>query len=305
MRVGVTAMITDRSIRPDELGREIEAHGFHAFYVPEHTHIPASRATPAPMGEPLPEPYWRLYDPFVALTAAALATDRIRLGTGIALLAERDPIATAKAVASLDDLSGGRVTLGIGFGWNREEMADHGVDFAQRREVTRDRLRVMRTLWADTEDGYTGDHARVAPSRAWPKPVQPRLPVWLGAGLGPKSLAFLVAECDGWIPIGGSGLSTAIPRLRAALEEAGRDPDAFPVVPFGSVPDAGKLEYFASLGIDEVVVNLPDTSRDGALRFLDDTAAELTRVARPDGVSPSPAGTGTPGRERSGRTSRR
>lgn len=272
MRVGITAMVTDVSIAPDELAREVEAHGFDGLFVPEHTHIPTARTTPAPMGDPLPEPYGRLYDPFVVLTAAAGATSRIRLGTGVALLAERDPIATAKAVASLDHLSGGRVTLGVGFGWNVEEMADHGVAFADRRAVTRDRLAVMRALWAPDPTGHDAPHARVAPSWAHPKPVQDRVPVWLGAGLGPRTLAFLVEACDGWIPIGGSGLGEAIPRLRAALAEAGRDPDAFPVVPFGSVPDAGKFAHFASLGIREVVVNLPDTSRDGARRFLEQAA---------------------------------
>ena len=278
MRIGVTTMITDVSIAPDELAREVEAHGFDGLYVPEHTHIPISRDTPAPMGEPLPEAYRRLYDPFVALTAAAMATSRIRLGTGVALLAERDPIATAKAVASLDHLSGGRVTLGIGFGWNVEELADHGVAYEDRRAVTADRLAVMRALWAEEPTGYEGAHARVAPSEVHPTPTQERLPVWLGAGLGPRTLAFLVEACDGWIPIGGSGLSEAIPRLRAALEDAGRDPDAFPVVPFGSMPDEGKLGYFRELGIDQVVVNLPDASRDGARRFLEQTADVLARV---------------------------
>lgn len=275
MKVAVTAMVTDQSIGPAELASEVEAHGFTGLYVPEHTHIPSLRATPAPMGEPLPDAYGRLYDPFVVLTAAAEATDRIRLGTGVALLAERDPITTAKAVASLDHLSGGRVTLGIGFGWNIEELADHGVAFADRRAVTRERLRVMRALWAPDEVAYRGEHASVAASWAHPKPTQERLPVWLGAGLGPRTLDFLVAECDGWIPIGGSGLSEAIPRLRVALDEAGRNPDDFAVVPFGSVPDAGKFAHFAELGIDQVVVNTPDTSRDGARAFLEHTAGVL------------------------------
>lgn len=279
MKVGVTAMVTDVSIGPAELAREVEDHGFEGLYLPEHTHIPASRATPAPMGEPLPEAYGRLYDPFVALTAAATATDRIRLGTGIALLVERDPIATAKAVASLDHLSGGRVTLGIGFGWNVEEMADHGVAHEDRRAVTADRLAVMRALWAPDERGHRGPHASVEPSWARPKPVQQPLPVWLGAGMGSRTLQFLVEACDGWIPIGGSGLRHALPRLREALRVAGRDPDAFPVVPFGSVPDAAKFEHFASLGVDHVVVNVPDTSRDGARRFLEQTA----RVVEPLG----------------------
>lgn len=275
MKVSITAMVTDVSIGPAEFAREIEAHGFHGLYLPEHSHIPVSRDTPAPMGEPLPEGYGRLLDPFVALTAAAAATETIRLGTGVALLVERDPIATAKAVASVDHLSGGRVTLGIGFGWNVEEMADHGVAYADRRAVTEDRLAAMRALWADGEQGHDGKFASVSPSWARPKPVQERLPVWLGAALGPRTLQFLVEACDGWIPIGGSGLTEAVPRLRQALEDTGRDPDAFPVVPFGSAPSAGKFEHFASLGIDEVVVAVTDTSRDGARRFLEETATLL------------------------------
>jgi probable F420-dependent oxidoreductase len=278
MKVSITAMVTDVSIDPATLAREVEAHGFAGLYVPEHTHIPISRDTPAPMGDPLPEGYGRLYDPFVALTLAALATEHIRLGTGISLLVERDPIATAKAVASLDLVSGGRVTLGIGFGWNVEEMADHGVAFADRRAVTRDRLAVMRALWADEPIGHQGEHAQVAPSHAHPKPLQDPLPVWLGAGFGPKTLEFLVEACDGWIPVGGSGLSRAIPQLRQALADAGREPDAFPVVPFGSVPDQGKFDHFASLGIDEVVVAIVDTTLDGSRRFLEETATMLQRA---------------------------
>ena len=279
MRISVTAMITDRSIGPAAFARAIEDHGFHGLYLPEHTHIPSSRATPAPMGEPLPDAYGRLYDPWVALAAAAEATERIRLGTGVALLVERDPIALAKTVASLDHLSGGRVTLGIGFGWNREEMADHGVDHRRRRAVTEDHLSVMRALWAEEQQGFEGTHASVAPSWAWPKPVQSRLPVWLGAGMGPRTLAWLVEACDGWIPIGGSGLTEHVPRLRQALEDAGRDPADFPVVPFGSVPTPGKLEHFAELGIEEVVVNCPDTDPDGARAFLDHTASVLEQAA--------------------------
>lgn len=272
MKVAVTAMVTDESIGPAELASEVEIHGFDGLFVPEHTHIPTLRATPAPMGEPLPEAYGHLYDPFVALTAAAEATDRIRLGTGVALLAERDAITTAKAVASLDHLSGGRFTLGLGFGWNIEELADHGVAYAERRDLTRERLRVMRALWAPDEQAYRGEEASVAPSWAYPKPKQERLPVWLGAGLGAQTLHFLVEECDGWMPIGGSGLAASIPRLRAALEEVGRDPDEFTIAPYGSAPDAGKFAHFAELGVDQVIVAVPDTSRDGARRFLEQTA---------------------------------
>ena len=269
MRISITAMITDTSIRPDEFAQAIEDHGFDGLYVPEHTHIPVSRATPAPMGEPLPDNYRRLYDPFVALTAAAMATSRIALGTGVCLVAERDPITTAKAVASLDHLSGGRFRFGVGFGWNREEMEDHGVAFRHRREVTRESVLLMRSLWEDEVGSFDGEHVSVSPSSVWPRPTG-RVPVWLGGKIGPKFLAALVDYCDGWIPMGGSGLSVAIPQVHAALEQAGRDPSTFDIIPFGSVPTPGKLEYFASLGVTEVVCNVADPSRDAALRFLED-----------------------------------
>ncbi|MBW3665627.1 MAG: LLM class F420-dependent oxidoreductase [Actinobacteria bacterium] len=278
MRIGITVMVTDTltaSIGPGELAREVEAHGFDGLYVPEHTHIPTSRATPAPMGEPLPEHYRHLLDPFVTLTAAAEATDRIRIGTGICLVAERDPIVTAKEVASLDVLSGGRFVFGIGFGWNVEEMADHGVPFGDRREVTRERVLAMRSLWQDDEAAFEGEHVRVSPSWAWPKPVRSPLPVWLGAGLSERNLAHLVEYADGWIPIGGSGLSRGIPRLRAALEDAGRDPDAFEIVPFGSTPEVGKLEHFRSIGCTGVVLGAPTGDRDALLAFLERAGAVI------------------------------
>lgn len=281
MRIGITVMVTDAlaaSIGPGQLAREVEARGFDGLYVPEHTHIPVSRETPAPMGDPLPEAYWHLLDPFVVLTAAAEATDRLRVGTGICLVAERDPIVTAKEVASLDVLSGGRFVFGVGFGWNVEEMADHGVAFEARRDVTRERVLAMRSLWEDDEAAFEGEHVSVARSWSWPKPVRSPLPVWLGVGLSERNLAHLVEYADGWIPIGGSGLSGAIPRLHAALEEAGRDPDTFEIVPFGSTPEVGKLEHFRSIGCTGVVLGAPSGDRDALLAFLE-RAAEVIEEA--------------------------
>ncbi len=283
MRVGMTTQLTDTStaeMTPGELAAEVEDHGLDSLFVPEHTHIPTSRATTAPMGEPLPEFYRRLLDPFVALTAAAEATEDLRVGTGILLPAERDPIVTAKAVATLDLLSGGRFVLGIGFGWNREEMADHGTDFGQRREVTRERVLAMRRLWEDEEASFDGRHVSLSPSQVWPKPVQEPLPVWLGGGLGETNLAHLVEYADGWIPIGGSGLGEAIPRLHRALEDAGRDPDDFSVVPFGSTPEPGKLEHFRDLGVDEVVLGAPSNERGPLLEWLAETAGMLEAIGQ-------------------------
>ncbi|HJP65245.1 MAG TPA: LLM class F420-dependent oxidoreductase, partial [Actinomycetota bacterium] len=242
MRIGITAFLSDRSMRPDEFAREIEARGFDSMYVPEHSHIPASRKTPAPMGEPLPEQYYRVLDPFVALTAAAMVTERLRIGTAVCLVIERDPIATAKEVATLDWLSGGRFVFGVGFGWNKEEMADHGIDYAQRREVSRERVLAMQRLWADEEASFEGEFVRFDKSFAWPKPVQqPRPLTLLGGGAGPKLFAHIAEYADGWMPIGGRGVGAALPALREAFEAAGRDSATLEVSATGSIPDPGKL----------------------------------------------------------------
>ncbi len=270
MRFSVTIFLTDQTIGPAQMARECEARGFSALYLPEHTHIPTARTTPAPMGEPLPHYYSRCVDPFVALAAAAAATTTLRVGTGICLVAQREPIVTAKQVASLDMISGGRFTFGVGFGWNVEEAADHGVDWSTRRERVREHLLAMRQLWTNEEAGFDGDHVRFDKSWQWPKPVQqPHPPIWLGVGAGPRNFAHVVEYADGWIPIGGRGLSDAIPQLRRAFEESGRDLSNFDIVPFGSTPDRAKFEHFAEIGVTEVVANAPSGPADEVLPFLD------------------------------------
>lgn len=270
MRFSVTVFLTDQTIGPAEMARECEARRFDALYLPEHTHIPTSRATPAPMGEPLPHYYQRCVDPFVALMAAAAATATLRVGTGICLVAQRDPIVTAKQVATLDMLSGGRFTFGIGFGWNREEAADHGVDWPRRREIGREHVLAMRELWRNEEASFGGDYVTFDSTWQWPKPAQqPHPPIWLGVGAGPKNFAHLVEYADGWIPIGGRGLKDAIPELRRACEEAGRDVSKLDIVPFGSTPDRAKFEHFESLGVTEVVANAPSGAAGEVLPFLD------------------------------------
>lgn len=273
MRFGITMFVTDRTLRPGDLARECEARGFDSIFFPEHTHIPVSRRTPAPMGEPLPLQYRRTLDPFVALTAAAGTTTRIRLGTGICLVAERDPIVTAKEVASLDLLSGGRFVFGIGYGWNVEEMTHHGVDFHRRREVTRERMLAMEALWMHEEASFDGEFVRFEPSWAWPKPVQtPRPPVLIGGGAGPKLFDHIAEFADGWIPIGGRGVKAALPELKAAFEKAGRDPSTIEIVPCGSIPEPSKLEYFRDAGVTEVVVGIDGGYRDDILPVLDSYA---------------------------------
>jgi probable F420-dependent oxidoreductase len=276
MRFGLTMFPTDLSIDIITLARAAEERGFTSLYVPEHTHIPISRITPAPAGEPLGEEYKRSLDPFVVLAAAAAVTERLVLGTGIALVAQRDPIVLAKEIASLDHLSGGRFVLGAGFGWNREEMADHGVDYDRRREVVADHVAVMKALWFDEPEGFSGQFATVEASFAWPKPVQrPHPPILLGGGGGPKLFEAIAAYGDGWMPIGGAGVREALPRLERAMETVGRDSADLTILPFGVLPDPGKLAYYEEIGFDEIVLRLPPAPADVVLPLLDEYAADL------------------------------
>jgi probable F420-dependent oxidoreductase len=273
MQYGVTMFMTDLTMRPDDFAREVEARGLHSMYLPEHTHIPISRRTPPPTGDAeLRDEYKRTLDPFVALATAAAVTDRILLGTGISLVAQREPIVTAKAVASLDVLSRGRFVLGIGFGWNEDEAANHGITMAERRDVTREHMLAMRVLWTSEASEFHGKHTEIAPSWSWPKPVSGP-PVLIGGAAGPKLFAHIAEYADGWIPIGGRGIREALPDLHAAYESVGRDPSSLRIVPFGTIPNAGKLEYYASLGIDEIVLRVPSAEADVVLPLLDEYAA--------------------------------
>lgn len=274
MNLGITMFATDQSMGPIELARSAEARGFHSLYIPEHTHIPTSRKTPPPTGdEVLPEEYKRTLDPFVALSAAAAVTTKIRLGTGICLVAQRDPIVTAKEVATLDVISGGRFVFGIGFGWNRDEMESHGVEHRTRRELTREKMLAMRKLWTEEKASFAGDFVRIEESWSWPKPLQkPRPPILLGGAPGPKLFAHIAEYADGWIPIGGAGVAKALPELHRAMVDAGRDPATLRIVPFGTIPNEEKLEYYRSLGIDEVVVRIPSASSNEVLPILDEYA---------------------------------
>ncbi len=277
MRYGVTMFATDRSIDPAHLAREVEARGFASLYFPEHTHIPVSRRTPAPTGEPeLPDEYRRTLDPFVALAVAAAVTSRIRLGTGICLVAQRDPIVTAKAVATLDLLSRGRFAFGVGYGWNHEEMESHGVDPATRRARAREHLRAMEHLWSDDEASFHGSFFHLEPSWSWPKPVQrPRPPVLVGGAPGPRLFEHIAADADGWIPIGGAGVAAALPDMHRAARDAGRDPASLEVVLFGVVPERDKLDRYAAIGATEAVLRLPSAPADQVLPVLDRYAAFL------------------------------
>lgn len=282
MQLGVTVFLTDRTIDPVSLAREAEDRGFASVWVPEHTHIPTSRRTPAPTGEPIAEEYLRSLDPFVVMGMMAAVTERIRLGTGVALLAERDPIVTAKEVATLDHLSGGRIHLGIGYGWNIEELEDHGGSKKTRRAVVRERVLAMQSLWGDEEASFDGEHVKLSPSWAWPKPKQEirgraGVPVLVGGAAGPILFRHIAEFGDGWIPVGGAGVKEAMADLHRAAEDVGRDPAELSVVPFGTLPTDEKLEYYESLGITETVLRLPAAGRDEVLRTLDSFTPLLER----------------------------
>ncbi|MFF4502802.1 LLM class F420-dependent oxidoreductase [Streptomyces sp. NPDC001401] len=281
MRIAVTIFLTDETISPTRLARELQSRGFAGLYLPEHTHIPVERTTPYPPGGELPPEYGRTLDPFVALGQAAAVAERLALGTGITLVAQHDPIDLAKQIATLDHLSGGRFTLGLGFGWNVEEAADHGVEWRTRRELVRDRMGLMRALWSDEPGAYEGDFGGVRASYAYPKPAQKaRGPVvgprtLVGGAAGPKLFSHICEYADGWLPIGGRGLSESLPVLRAAWADAGRDPATLQVVPYAVYPTPGKLAHYADLGIEEVVVQLPPAGEAEVLKVLDEYARYL------------------------------
>ena len=274
MHFGVTMFMTDLTMGPVELARAVEARGLYSLYVPEHTHIPTERRTPPPTGDAeLRDEYKRTLDPFVALAMAAAVTERIIVGTGICLVAQRDPIVTAKEVATLDRLSSGRFAFGIGFGWNADEVEDHGIEMKRRRDVAREHVLTMQGLWRDDVASFDGEFVHLAPSWAWPKPARAGgPPVLIGGAPGPKLFAHVAEYAAGWIPIGGAGVRSALPELRRECEARGRDPESLRIVPFGTIPDPGKLEYYESIGVKEVVLRLPSHGRERVLPLLDEYA---------------------------------
>jgi probable F420-dependent oxidoreductase len=278
VRFGVTMFSTDVSMPVTDLAVAAEERGFDSVWIPEHTHIPTSRRTPAPTGDAeLAEEYKRSVDPLIALAAAASLTSTIRLGTGILLPAQREPLVTAKAIATLQNLSGGRFDLGIGFGWNEDEMEDHGVEYRTRREHTREHVLAMKALWEQEVASYDGEFVSFPDTWSWPKPDVP-VPVLIGGGAGPKMFAHLAEYADGWIPIGGAGLTDAIPRYKEAVAAAGRDPEGMRIVPFGSLPTAPKLAHFAEIGVTECVFRIPSAPADEVLPVLDEQAELVTEL---------------------------
>lgn len=282
-RVGISLLLGDNGIAPAELAQAIEERGFESLWLPEHSHIPISRDSPWPgslSGAPLPEVYSRLLDVTVALSMAATVTTRLRLGTSVLLLAARDPLWTAKEYATLDALSNGRVELGVGFGWNREELANHGVDFPKRWKHTREAVGALRTLWRDDVAAVEGDHVDFTPSWAWPKPKQPDGPrVHIGGGAGPRLLGEVAAWADGWMPISARpSFASRLALLDEACERAQRVRSEIEVSVFGATTDPGGLSNLFAEGVDRAVLTLPSHDRDGVLRHLDEWAAILDQL---------------------------
>ena len=272
MKIGVTIHATDKAMDPVEVAREAEARGFYSLYIPEHTHIPTSRRTPAPTGtSELGEEYLRSPDPYIVLAAAASVTQKIRLGTGIGLPAQHDPITFAKQLATLDSMSEGRLVFGIGYGWNHEEMENHGIDVKRRRALVREVMLAMQRLWSDEVASFDGEFVRFEPSWQWPKPVQqPRPRILIGGGAGPKLFSHIAEYADGWLPIGGAGMADELERLRECMRERDRDPSRLHVVPMGVFPNPEKLAYYQEVGATEVVFRLPSATRDAVMPVLDD-----------------------------------
>src|SRR5215468_9657171 len=255
MHCGVTMFPTDYSIQPQDLAAEAEARGFESVWLPEHSHIPTSRKSPWPGGGKLPKQYYDSYDPFVSLGAAAAVTKKIKLGFGICLVIERDPIHTAKEVSTLDRLSNGRVLFGIGGGWNAEEVANHGTAFDTRFKLMRERIAAMKEIWAQSKPKYAGELVKFDEMMQWPKPVQkPNPPIIVGGGF-PQGARRAVAYADGWMPIGGRGGDTLalLPPFRDMLKAAGRKESDVPVTLFGIGANGEALKRARDAGVDRVV----------------------------------------------------
>ena len=280
MRLGVMMFPTDKAIQPIELAKEAEARGFDSLWFPEHSHIPTSRITPwggNPAAPPLPEEYWRSHDQFVALAAAAAVTTNLKLGTGITLVAQRDPLWLAKEVASLDMISNGRFQFGIGYGWNHEEMANHGVDVKRRRKLVREKILACKALWENDEAEFHGEFVNFDKSWSWPKPVQsPHPPIIVGASPTPLHFKHIAEYADGWMPIEGRWpLQEKLGELHAAAELAGRDPASISLGIFSIKPDIAHIEKQVELGVTYAALGLPPADRDTVLAIMDKYAPLL------------------------------
>jgi probable F420-dependent oxidoreductase len=283
MEFGAAIFFTDYSMGPVELGRALEARGFESLWAPEHSHIPLSRQSPFPQGGDLPKKYYDVMDPFVTLSAAAAATATLKVGTGVCLVVQRDPIQTAKQVATLDQISGGRFLFGIGGGWNAEEMADHGTDFKSRFELMRERVEAMKLIWTKSRPEYAGQFVQFPPMMTWPKPLQkPHPPVIVG-GAYPYGARRAIAYGDGWLPHARrpayGDVLNLLPEFAKLATASGRDPASIPITVFGVAEDLDLIRRYRDAGVARLVFNLPAAKADEVLPVLD-RCATLARQAR-------------------------
>jgi probable F420-dependent oxidoreductase len=282
MDFGAAMFFTDYAMAPGEFARALEARGFESVWAPEHSHIPTSRTTPFPQEGELPKKYYEAMDPFVTLTAAAVATETLKIGTGVCLITQRDPIQTAKLVASIDQVSGGRFLFGVGGGWNAEEMTDHGTQFRTRFKLMRERIAAMKEIWTKSEAEYHGEFVDFPAMISWPKPVQePHPPVIVG-GAFPYAARRALAYGDGWIPHASrpqyGDVTDFLPRFSRMAVEAGREPGSVPVTVWGVAEDLDLLKHHRDLGIARVVVSLPSAPTGEVLPILDRWAELIERV---------------------------
>jgi probable F420-dependent oxidoreductase len=279
MKVGAFYFPTDYGINIAELARALEDRGFDSLFVPEHTHIPLSRKTPFPAGGELPRRYAHTHDPFVALAFAAAATKKLTIGTGICLVPQHEPIATAKAIASLDMLSGGRFVFGIGAGWNVDEMENHGATYKTRFAIMREHVLAMKEIWLKEESSFHGKYVNFDPIWSWPKPLRKAGPPVILGGETDYTLQRVVEYCDGWFPRPRQGFTgaLAVERLKKMADSKGRDFKDFTITVFGAPPDAAAIAEYDKAGIQHALLAIPDLSRDEILKHLDKTAA-LTKA---------------------------
>jgi probable F420-dependent oxidoreductase len=282
MQFGAAMFFTEYSMTPDALGQALEERGFESVWAPEHSHIPLSRKTPYPGGGDLPKPYYDAMDPFVTLTAAAIATKTLKVATGVCLVSQRDPIQTAKLVASIDQVSDGRFLFGIGVGWNQDEIENHGTDFATRAKLTRERIEAMKEIWTKEKAEYHGEFVNFDPIMAWPKPAQkPHPPVIVG-GAFPQGARRALRYGDGWIPVIGQStegsLNERVQEFKRMAAEAGRDPASVPLSIVGAPEDLDQLKRYRDLGIVRAVVALDSKKEGEILPILDRWADLIHRV---------------------------
>ena len=273
MHFGASMFFTDYSMTPQALAKALEERGFESVWAPEHSHIPLSRKSPFIMGGELPKRYYDVMDPFVTLTAAAMATTNLKVGTGICLVNQRDPIQTAKSVASIDLMSEGRFLFGIGNGWNQDEMENHGTNFKTRHKLVRERVEAMKEIWTQSKPEYHGEFVNFDPMMTWPKPVQkPHPPILIG-GAFPYSARRAIRYGDGWMPQLTEKMQTPfaeqIPAFRQMAEEAGRDPETLSISVWGRQPNMEEIEGYEALGVERVCTSLESAKEDEILPVLD------------------------------------